>query len=339
MSDDQWREGVPATKDAGSAKSASRDSKGWKLIEKTMGSMLKEQRRSRRWGIFFKLLGFGYLLFIVVMFSGKNEVFDESMPSKGAHTAFVDVIGVIASNQDANADSIVAGLRKAFENKDSVAVMLRINSPGGSPVQSGYVYDEMTRLRAKYPDKKLYSVISDLGASGAYYIAAASDEIWADKASLVGSIGVTAAGFGFTETINKLGIERRKFTSGEHKAFLDPFSPIVEEEKVFWEGVLKVTHNQFIGKVKEGRGDRLKLTPGNKLFSGLIWTGEQSLELGLIDGLGSPGYVAREVIGEKKMVDYTIRPSPFKRFTDRLGVSIGNALAQSLGLNQYRSLQ
>lgn len=150
---------------------------------------------------------------------------------------------------------------------------------------------------------------------------------------------MTAAGFGFTETINKLGIERRKFTSGEHKAFLDPFSPVVEEEKVFWEGVLKVTHNQFIGKVKEGRGDRLKLTPGNKLFSGLIWTGEQSLELGLIDGLGSPGYVARDVIGEKKMVDYTVRPSPFKRFTDRLGVSIGNALAQSLGLNQYRSLQ
>ena len=339
MSDDQWRESTPAARGVDGAGRASRDSKEWKLIEKTMGSMLKEQRRSRRWGIFFKLLGFGYLLFIVVMFSSNKEVFDESLPGKGAHTAFVDVVGVIASNQEANADSIVTGLRKAFENKDSVAVILRINSPGGSPVQSGYVYDEIRRLRAKYPDKKLYSVISDLGASGAYYIAAASDEIWADKASLVGSIGVTAAGFGFTDAIQKLGIERRKFTSGEHKAFLDPFSPVVEEEKVFWEGVLQVTHDQFIAKVKEGRGERLKLTEDHKLFSGLIWTGEQSLALGLIDGLGSPGYVAREVIGEKKMVDYTVRPSPFKRFTDRLGVSIGNALAQSLGLSQFRSLQ
>lgn len=339
MSDDQWRESAATAPSVAGRKSASKDSKEWKLIEKTMGSMLKEQRRSRRWGVFFKLLGFGYLLFVVLMFSSRNEVFDEAMPGKGAHTAFVDIEGMIAANQEANADSIAGALRKAFESRDSVAVMLRINSPGGSPVQSGYVYDEIKRLRAKYPEKKLYSVISDLGASGAYYIAAASDEIWADKASLVGSIGVTAAGFGFTETINKLGIERRKFTSGQHKAFLDPFSPVVEEEKVFWEGVLRTTHDQFIGKVKEGRGDRLKLAKGHKLFSGLIWTGEQSLELGLIDGLGSPGFVARDVIGEEKMVDYTIRPSPFKRFTDRLGVSIGNALARNLGLAEFRSMQ
>ncbi|MBL4585305.1 MAG: S49 family peptidase [Pseudomonadales bacterium] len=339
MSDNQWREDSPVASNAGNSGSASKDSKEWKLIEKTMGSMLSEQRRSRRWGIFFKLLGFGYLISIVLMFSSRSEVFDEASSSKGAHTAYVDIQGVIAANQDANADSIAGALRKAFSNEDSVAVMLRINSPGGSPVQSGYVYDEIKRLREKYPDKKLYSVIGDLGASGAYYIAAASDEIWADKASLVGSIGVTAAGFGFTEVIKKLGIERRKFTSGDHKAFLDPFSPVVEEEKVFWEGVLKTTHQQFIGKVKEGRGDRLKLTEGHKLFSGLIWTGQQSLELGLIDGLGSPGYVAREVIGEEKLVDYTLRPSPFKRFTDRLGTSIGNTLARNLGLEEYRSMR
>lgn len=339
MSDDQWRESSAVGSAVGSQKSATEDSKEWKLIEKTMGSMLKEQRRSRRWGVFFKLLGFGYLIFLVLMFSSRNEVFDDAMPKKGAHTAFIDIEGIIAANQEANADNIAGALRKAFESKDSVAVMLRINSPGGSPVQSGYVYDEIKRLRAKYPEKKLYSVISDLGASGAYYIAAASDEIWANRASLVGSIGVTAAGFGFTGVIDKLGVERRKFISGEHKAFLDPFSPLVETEKVFWEGVLRTTHDQFIGKVKEGRGERLQLTKDHKLFSGLIWSGEQSLELGLIDGLGSPGFVAREVIGQEKMVDYTLRPSPFKRFTDRLGVSIGNALARNLGLAEYRSLR
>ena len=341
MSDDRWRETDSRESNVNSQinNEATKDSKEWKLIEKTMGSMLKEQQRSRRWGIFFKLMGFSYLLVVVLMFSSRSQVFDDASPAQGPHTAFVDIEGMIAAGQEASADSLAEALQRAFANEESVAVMLRINSPGGSPVQSGYIYDEIKRLRAKYPDKKLYSVISDLGASGAYYIAAASDEIWADKASLVGSIGVTAAGFGFTEVIKKLGIERRKFTSGEHKAFLDPFSPIVEEEKVFWEGVLNTTHQQFISKVKEGRGDRLKLTEGHKLFSGLIWTGEQSLELGLIDGLGSPGYVAREIIGEKNMVDYTVRPSPFQRFTDRLGVSVGSALAKSLGLSQYQSMQ
>ena len=300
--------------------------KEWKIIEKTMLQMSAEHRRSRRWGIFFKLLTFTYLFVLLYMF---NVGVDNAASSKsGAHTAIVDVSGVIAVNQDAAADVIVTGLRGAFEDKNTKGIILRINSPGGSPVQSGYVYDEIKRLKGIYPDTMLYAVIGDIGASGAYYIAAAADEIYADKASLVGSIGVTAAGFGFVDTLEKVGVKRRSYTSGEHKGFLDPFSPEKEEEVEFWKTVLTTTHNQFIGKVKEGRGQRLKDDP--KLFSGLVWSGEQALDLGLIDGLGSPGYVAREIVGEENIVDFTSKPDPFEKFTQRLGASIGSAISNSV---------
>lgn len=301
-------------------------SKEWKVIEKTMLQMTAEHRRSRRWGIFFKLLTFTYLFVLLYLFN--MGVDSAASKTSGAHTAMVDVSGVIAANEDAAADVIVTGLRGAFEDENTKGIILRINSPGGSPVQSGYVYDEIKRLKAIYPETMLYAVIGDIGASGAYYIAAAADEIYADKASLVGSIGVTAAGFGFVETLDKIGVKRRTYTSGEHKGFLDPFSPEKKEEVEFWKTVLTTTHNQFIGKVKEGRGARLKEDP--KLFSGLVWSGEQALDLGLIDGLGSPGYVAREIVGEENIVDFTPKPDPFEKFTQRLGASIGGAISNSV---------
>ncbi len=302
----------------------------WKLIEKVMMSMNSEQKRARRWGIFFKLLTFVYL-FAAVMILTPDNMGADSLDADGQFTAMVEVKGVIAAGEEASADLIVTGLRKAFEAEGVKAVMLRINSPGGSPVQSGYVYDEIKRLRAIHVDTPLYAVISDLGASGAYYIAAAADEIYADKASLVGSIGVVGSGFGFVEAMDKLGVERRQFTSGEHKGFLDPFTPINKEEKVFWQGVLGTTHKQFIDQVKKGRGD--KLAQDAKLFSGLIWTGEQALELGLIDGLGSPGYVARELVGAEKIVDFTPKASPFESLVGRLGVYAGKGFAAAMGMN------
>lgn len=304
----------------------------WKLIERLLMESYREQKRARRWGILFKLLTFVYLFVLLVLFA--QGMSPSAGLVHGPHTAVVDVKGVIAEDEDANADAIVSGLREAFEAENSAAVILRINSPGGSPVQAGYVYDEIKRLREVYPDKKVYAVISDLGASGGYYIAAAADEIYADKASLVGSIGVTAAGFGFHEAIGKLGIERRKFTSGEHKLFLDPFSPLREDEVAFWKEVLQTTHRQFIEQVRKGRGDRLKETP--ELFSGLIWTGEQALDLGLVDGLGSAGYVAREVIGEEQIVNYTPRPDPFQELVSKLGATFGEGVIRALAQTQLQ---
>jgi len=297
-----------------------------RLIEKLVMSLQSEQRRSRRWGVFFKLLTFVYLfaLLLLVRFP-----FGGGLDSMGErHTALVEVNGPIAADEEASADSIVSALRAAFENEDAVAVVLRINSPGGSPVQSGYVYDEIRRLRAEYPDKKVYAVISDVGASGAYYIASAADEIYANRASLVGSIGVVAGGFGFTGIMDKLGIERRLYTAGENKAFLDPFSPERGEEVAFWQGVLENTHQQFIAAVKQGRGDRL--ANDERLFSGLVWSGEQALDLGLVDGLGSTSWVAREVIGEETLVDYSQRKSLIEDVMDQLAMSFGQGVASQL---------
>ena len=307
------------------------DSKTWKLLEKAVLSSVTEQRRTRRWGIFFKILTFTYLfgalaLFSPMMSGGKGV-------STGAHTALIEVRGMIADQESASADNIVSALRTAFEDKNTKGVVLRINSPGGSPVQSGYIYDEIRRLRALHPDIEVYAVISDLGASGAYYIASAADEIYADKSSLVGSIGVTAAGFGFVGTMEKLGVDRRLYTSGEHKAFLDPFQPQNNEETAFWQEVLQTTHKQFIASVKQGRGDRLKDTEHPELFSGLIWSGEQALQLGLIDALGNSSFVAREVIGQKEIVDFTLQESPFDRFAKKFGASVAERMAIWAGFN------
>ncbi|WP_295461771.1 signal peptide peptidase SppA [uncultured Pseudomonas sp.] len=308
------------------------DDKTWSLIEKTMLASVQEQRRARRWGIFFKLLTFAYLILMLVLFTpllslGKKGGVTES----GAHTALIELKGVIADDEKASADNVVTALRKAFDDSNTRGVVLRINSPGGSPVQSGYIYDEIKRLRGLHPDIKLYAVITDLGASGAYYVASAADAIYADKASLVGSIGVTAASFGFVGTMEKLGVERRVYTSGEHKAFLDPFQPQKPEETRFWQQVLDTTHQQFIDSVKKGRGDRLKVEGHPELFSGLVWSGEQALSLGLIDGLGSASYVARDVVKEERLVDYTQEDSPFDRFAKRLGASVAERLALYMG--------
>ncbi|WP_338523149.1 signal peptide peptidase SppA [Pseudomonas batumici] len=306
------------------------DDKSWKLLEKTLLAGVQEQRRSRRWGIFFKLLTFLYLFGALVMLS--PLIGKEKSAGHGArYTALIEVRGVIADKESASADNIVGSLRSAFEDPKVKAIILRINSPGGSPVQSGYVYDEIRRLRGLHPDTKVYAVISDLGASGAYYIASAADEIYADKSSLVGSIGVTAAGYGFVGTMEKLGVERRAYSSGEHKAFLDPFQPQKADETRFWQGVLDTTHNQFIASVKKGRGDRLKDKEHPELFSGLVWSGEQALPLGLVDGLGSASSVARDVIGEKELVDFTVQESPFDRFSKKLGASVAEQLAMWMG--------
>ena len=308
----------------------------WELVSTLATESLKEQRRARRWGIIFKSLTFIYLFVLLASFIIGSQGLGGSSSAKEPHTAIVRVSGVIASDQDASANNIVTGLRRAFKNEHSAAVMLVINSPGGSPVQAGYVFDEVQRLKEQYPDKKVYATITDLGASGGYYIAAAADEIYADKASLVGSIGVTAASFGFVDLLEKAGVERRNFTSGEHKAFLDPFSPLKEDEKVFWESVLSNTHEQFIDVVKQGRGDRL--VDNDKLFTGLVWNGEQALNLGLVDGLGSPGFVAREIVGEEEMLDYTPKLSPFEELTRQFGVSIGLGLGKAMQVIMDRPL-
>jgi protease-4 len=319
---DEWKAPAKASAESG-------DEKSWKLLEKTLLAGVQEQRRSRRWGIFFKLLTFVYLFVALALFTPLMDI-EKAATRSGNYTALIDIDGMIADKEPASADNIVGSLRAAFEDDKVKGVILRINSPGGSPVQSGYVYDEIRRLRGLHPDTKLYAVISDLGASGAYYIASAADQIYADKASLVGSIGVTAAGYGFVGTMEKLGVERRTYTSGEHKSFLQPQKP---EETAFWQGVLDTTHKQFINSVKQGRGDRLKDKEHPELFSGLVWSGEQALPLGLIDGLGNASYVARDVIGEKELVDFTVQESPFDRFSKKLGASVAEHLAMWMGFN------
>ena len=295
---------------------------GWErdLIAKIASEGLAEQKKSRRWRVFFMSLTFVYLFVIYFTFS-----FDFGTGKTiGKHTALIELSGVIQDGGDASADVIVQGLRDAFEDHNTAGVILRINSPGGSPVQAGYMNDEINRLREKYPNTPLYAVITDICASGGYYVASAADEIYADKASVVGSIGVLMDGFGFTETMKKLGVERRLITAGEHKGFLDPFSPQKQEDVMHVKGLLQTIHKQFIDVVKEGRGARLKENPD--LFSGLVWTGEQAVELGLIDGLGSASYVAREIIGEEKIIDFTPQPNYLDRFAQRLGVALGRAL-------------
>jgi protease-4 len=240
------------------------------------------------------------------------------------HTALVDLNGVISADTQASADKIVTALREAFEDDNTAGVILRINSPGGSPVQSSYIYNEMQRLRKKYPDIPLYSVVADLCASGGYYVAVGADKIYANESSIIGSIGVIMNGFGFEGTMEKLGVERRALTSGEHKALFDPFAPVKEEEKAHLQDMLQEIHAEFIKTVKEGRGD--KLPDDEKLFSGLVWTGEKARQLGLVDEFGSAGYVAREVIKAEEIVDFTREKNIFDRLADRIGASVEEQL-------------
>jgi protease-4 len=316
---------------------SSSESRDWELVANIAQNSLIEQRKSRRWGIFFKLLGFAYVAVLISSYYFGSSLNNASVSVEEAHTAVVYVDGPIGDGEEASANNIVSGLRKAFKSETATAIMLVVNSPGGSPVQAGYIYDEINRLKTLHPDKKVYAVIKELGASAAYYVAVAADEIYSDKASLVGSIGVTASSFGFVDLMGKLGVERRNFTSGEHKSFLDPFAPLKDDEKVFWEDVLSKTHDQFIKVVKEGRGDRL--VDNNDLFSGLIWNGEQALELGLIDGLASPGKVARDIIGEENIIDYTPRLSRLEELTRRFGTSMGLGIGKALALFAEQSVQ
>src|SRR3954469_8741234 len=300
------------------------------VIEKLATAALGEQRRARRWGIFFKLLGFAYLtIFLFLILSPR---FDDSL--SGKHTALVEVVGVIDSKGDASADRVTAALQNAFKDKNTQGIILRINSPGGSPVQAGIIYDEIRRLRGLTRGIPMYAVVEDLCASGGYYIAAAADKIYVDKASIVGSIGVIMDGWGFTGTMDRLGIERRVLTSGENKGFLDPFSPEDEKQKKHALTMLNEIHQQFIDVVRKGRGKRLKESPD--LFSGLMWTGAKSVELGLADGLGSVDYVAREVIKAEDVVDYTIKENIAERVAKRFGATMARALAGLLSQPEVR---
>ena len=286
------------------------------VLEKLALSAIQEQRRSRHWSILFKALGFLYLFIVLFLAAGW---FGSDGVSIKEHTALVDLQGVIASDQ-ASADSIIGSLQGAFEDNKTKGVILRINSPGGSPVQAGQIDDEIKRLRALYPKTPLYAVVDDICASGGYYVAAAADKIYVDKASIVGSIGVLMDGFGFTDTMKKLGVERRLLTAGENKGFLDPFSPADPKQEAFAKQMLEEIHGQFIGVVREGRGKRLKETPD--MFSGLVWSGEKSIELGLADGLGNLESVARDVIKAEDIVDYTQQESLTERLAGRLGAAM-----------------
>ena len=301
------------------------------VIEKVALQAIQEQRRSRQWSALFKLLWFtfAFLVFASLMgWIGRPDK-ESSAASIGAgkHTAVVDVEGVIGVESKASAERVIKGLNRAFKDTNTAGVVLRINSPGGSPVQAGYVNDEVRRLRAKYPSIPLYAVVQDLCASGGYYIAVSADKIYVDKASLVGSIGVIMGGFGFTGAMDKLGIERRAYTAGDNKDFLDPFVPENPKHRAHAQQMLDEIHQQFIKTVRQGRGQRLKETP--EMFSGLIWTGEKSVELGLADGMGSAEYVAREVIKAEKIVDYTVEENYFETLSKRLGTTFGASFARS----------
>ena len=296
-------------------------------IEKLAFAALKEQRRTRYWGIFFKLLTFAYLTVLIFLAMGFGA--EKERLARGKHTALVEITGVIEAKGDANADDINSALQSAFKDKNTQGVILRINSPGGSPVQAGIINDEIQRLRKLHPNIPMYAVVEDVCASGGYYIAVAADKIYVDKASIVGSIGVRMDSFGFTGTMEKLGVERRVLTAGDNKDFLDPFLPLQEKDVTHAKTLLEEVHKQFIDVVKKGRGTRLKDSP--ELFSGLFWVGSKSVELGLADGLGSVDFVARDVIKAEEIVDFTRKENVAERLAKRLGAGAAKAIAGSGG--------
>jgi protease-4 len=295
------------------------------LIERLATAALKEQRRARLWGIFFKLLGFAYLIALLLVAIDWRQKTDVTGGRK--HTAVVEVSGVIAPGSDASAEKVTSALQSAFKDKNTQGVVVRINSPGGSPVQAQTIYDEMRRLRKKYPDIPLYAVIEDVCASGGYYVAVGADRIYVSRSSIVGSIGVRMDSFGFTGLMEKLGIERRLLTSGDNKGLLDPFLPLEESHKQHALALMGEIHNQFIGVVREGRGKRLKESP--EIFSGLIWSGQRSIELGLADAFGSLDFVAREVIKAEDLVDFTPKENIAEKIARRFGAGVASSLLES----------
>ncbi len=309
MSDQNWERGV---------------------LEKLAMNAIVEQRRARHWSIFFKVLTFGYLFVVLFIMMGWFDKSETALGS-GKHTALVDMRGVIAADSAASADNLIPSLQDAFKDKGTQGVILRINSPGGSPVQAGQINDEIRRLRAKYPAIPLYVVVSDICASGGYYVAAAADKIYVDKASLIGSIGVLMDGFGFTGTMEKLGVERRLVTAGSNKGFMDPFSAMRPDQQEYAKKMLAQIHQQFIDVVKAGRGKRLKETPDT--FSGLVWNGQAGIEMGLADGYGSLESVARDVIKAEEIVDFTVKEGIADRLAKRFGAGVASAIGFSAGVS------
>lgn len=296
------------------------------VLERLLFAAVTEQRRARRWGIFFRLVTLAWIVFALLLVAG--WLFGNSTVAAGKHTALVELDGVLSSDGQASADDIVEALRNAYDDRNTAGVVLRVNSPGGSPVQAGIIHDEILRLRALHPKTPLYAVVDDICASGGYYVAVAADRIYVDKASVVGSIGVLIESFGFTGTMEKLGVERRLLTAGENKGFLDPFSPLPESQRAYAKEMIEQIHAQFIDVVRKGRGERLKETP--ELFSGRVWTGQRSIELGLADATGTLDSVARDVIGAETVVDYSPHRNVAERLARRFGASAGETLATAL---------
>lgn len=303
------------------------------IVQRLAFAAINEQRRSRRWRIFFLILTFIYLTPAVLLMLDVNDMNFLSMKkgSSDKHTAVVRMNGIIAGDSEASAENIIGGLQDAFDDKNTAGVILEINSPGGSPVQSAYIYDEMKRLKEAHQDTPLHVVVTDMAASGGYFVAAAGDNIYVNKSSLVGSIGVRMDSFGLVGLIEKLGIERRLLTAGDHKGLLDPFLPQNEVEKNHLQNMLDQVHQHFIDAVKQGRGERLKDSP--ELFSGLVWSGEAAIQLGLVDDYGSTEQVARDVIKAEKVVDFSNKELLLDRIANRVGASFGSSINQRI-LNQ-----
>ena len=302
-----------------------------KVIEKIASNSLVEQRRARRWGIFFKLIT---LLYVGIIIYGFTAISESPIASNEKITALVKLDGVIGSNLDINAQDVINGLKQAYAHQGTEAVILSINSPGGSPVQSGIINDEISRYKITHPDIPVYAVVEDICASGGYYIAVAADQIFVNQASIVGSIGVRMDGFGLEDLIKNIGIERRLLTAGENKAMLDPFLPIVPEQEEFVQNLLDKIHNQFITAVKQGRGERLAQDP--QIFSGLFWDGSTAINLGLVDSLGSIGSVARDIVGNDNVIDFTTKASFGERLAEKFGAGVGTSFSSDI-LNKLKN--
>jgi protease-4 len=334
MEKSQWEESisvdkqVPAVEPSEAEQAQAVNTREWQLISRLVDNISIEQRRARRWGVLFKSLAFVYLFGLLGIFLIPLESFDQHYD----HVAVIDVLGPIAEGYEASSENLLPSLAQAFEEPHAKAIFLNINSPGGSPVAAGIIYDEINRQQSLYPDKPVYAVIGDIGASGAYYVAAAADYIYTDKASIVGSIGVISSGFGFDQLIEEFGIERRSYVSGKHKAMLDAFQPEKTDERAFFQNLLDEVHKQFIDQVKLGRGDRL--SDNGDIFTGLIWTGVQAQQLGLTDGLGNLYSLARDQIGHKELLWYGPEKTPLHNLMDKLGNVVGVSIASTLGLQK-----
>jgi len=306
---------------------------GWEreVLEKLAFATLAEQRARRRWNIFFRFLTLGIIAVGIWMAFGMTSKEAEVV---GPHTALIEIDGTIESGTPGAADAVIPALNRAYSDDNAVGVILRINSPGGSPVQAGIINDEIQRLRKEFPKKPLYVVVDEICASGGYYIAAAADKIFVNKASIVGSIGVLMEGFGFTGLMDKVGVERRLMTAGENKGFMDPFSPQSAKQKEFAQEMLNEVHKQFIDVVRQGRGNRLKETP--ETFSGLFWSGSKSVEMGLADGYGTVDSVARDELKAEDIIDYTQHEGLSERLLKKFGGAVGTAAMASIASSAAR---